>query len=74
MDRLRVQVTIALVAVFCGAVAVDVIDCIAWGNRYEVPAALAGIVGTAVGGLYAPELLRRLKGGNGNGSNGESKT
>jgi hypothetical protein len=74
MDKLRTGVTIILVGAFVLALVFDAVDSVLFGNHYEVPSALAGIVGTAVGGLYAPELLRRLKGdGNGHGADsGES--
>ncbi len=63
MDRLRAQVTLALLGLLIMLSVVDAVDCVVWGNRYEIPPALIGVVGTAVGGLYAPELLRRLRNG-----------
>ncbi len=65
MDRLRAQVTLALVALLAILLLADALDCVWGGNHYDVPATLYTIVGTAVGGLYAPELLRRLRNGNG---------
>ncbi len=66
MDQLRTQVTLALVCLLAILLLADAADCLFLGNHYDVPAALFGLVGTAIGGLYAPELVRRIR-GNGNG-------
>lgn len=72
MDKLRAQVTLGLVSLLGILLLADMADCLIGSNHYDVPTALFGVVGTAVGGLYAPELLRRLRGGNGH-DNGADK-
>ena len=72
MDKLRAQVTLTLVTLLVTLTLVQAYDCVIMGGNYEVPVALFGVVGTAVGGLYAPDLVARLRGKSGNGNGDKS--
>lgn len=73
MEKLRTQVTLVLLALLVVLTLIQAYSCVVLSSDYEVPAALYGLLGTAVGGLYMPDLVERLRKRNGNGkSDGKS--
>ena len=59
VDNLRCWVSRIVVGSLVVSLTVDVIDNVFWGDCYEVPAALFGLVGAIIGGLYAVPMFRR---------------